>query len=169
MKLLLIRHAIAEPRQADGGTQPDDALRALTPRGSRRMHAAASGLARASDPPDLLATSPLVRATETAAIVAETFDSLTPVSVPELRPGAGPDAVLAWLRTLPAGHVVAAVGHEPDLSLTASYLLASRREPLLTFKKGGAGLLTVPPGILPGTATLEWLLTPRQLRSFGRQ
>jgi phosphohistidine phosphatase len=168
MRLLLIRHAIAEPRAAEGGTQPDDALRALTAKGRRRMHGAAEGLLRACDPPDLLATSPLVRATDTAAIIAEVSGKLTPVSVPELRPGAGADAVLAWLRKLPPDHLVAAVGHEPDLGLTASVLLGARREPFLTFKKGGAALLSIPPGIVAGTATLEWLLTPRHLRSFGR-
>jgi phosphohistidine phosphatase len=73
---------------------------------------------------------------------------------------------VAWLRRLPSEHLVAAVGHEPDLSAVATYLLTSRRDPLFALKKGGACLLVVPPGIAPGSAALEWLLTPRQLRKL---
>jgi phosphohistidine phosphatase len=166
MKLLLVRHAVAEPRVEEGGTQPDDALRALTARGRRRMEEIARALAWLSDPPDVLASSPLVRATETAAILADAFEGVTPVSVPELEPGAGPEAVVKWLRHLPADHTVAAVGHEPDLSITASWLIAGRKDPVLTFKKGGACLIDLEDGVGQGAATLRWLLTPKQLRAL---
>jgi phosphohistidine phosphatase len=76
--------------------------------------------------------------------------------------------VLAWLRRLPADHSVAAIGHEPDLGVLASYLLAGRRESFVPFKKGGACLMYVPAAITPGTSVLEWLMTPRQLRYLAR-
>jgi phosphohistidine phosphatase len=166
MKLLLVRHAIAEPRAEEGGTQPDDTLRALTAKGRRRMEEIARALARLGNAPDVLASSPLVRATETAAILADAFEGVTPVSVPELQPGAGPEAVVKWLRRLPADHTVAAVGHEPDLGITASWLIAGRKDPVLSFKKGGACLLVFEDGVGQGAATLRWLLTPRQLRAL---
>src|SRR5207302_5715910 len=80
MQLLLIRHAPAEPRLEDGGTQPDDGLRALTPKGRRRMRRAARGLLVAQPTVDLVATSPLVRTTQTAEIVAEAYDAMPLVS-----------------------------------------------------------------------------------------
>lgn len=167
MKLILVRHAIAELRESEGGSQPEDHLRALTPKGRRRMRSAAAGLVQVVSPPDLLATSPLVRATETAAILAQVFDGLTPVSVAELQPGGGPEAAAAWLRRLPPGQSVMAVGHEPDLGILATYLVSSRTDPVLAFKKGGACQVTIPDGIEPGSGTLDWLLTPRQLRRLG--
>jgi len=168
MNLLLIRHAAAEPRAEEGGTQSDDGLRSLTPKGRRKMRRAARGLAAVAPRIDLLAASPLVRAQQTAEIVAETFDALQPTSVSELQPSAGVDPALVWLRKLDPTHTVAAVGHEPGLGVLASYLLCGRKEPILLFKKGGACLLAIPPGIMPGTATLTWALTPRLLRKLGR-
>ena len=168
IQVLLVRHAIAEPRLDEGGSQPDDARRELTPKGRRRMTRIARGLRRIHPRIDLLATSPFVRAADTAAILATEYDSLEPVEVPELQPRTGVDAVLAWLRGIDALETVAAVGHEPDLSLIASRLLSTRRESILSLGKGGACLLEVPDGVRPGTATLVWLLTPRHLRRLGR-
>jgi phosphohistidine phosphatase len=168
MQLLLIRHAPAEPRVEDGGTQPDDGLRELTPKGQRRMRRAAHGLAVVRPSIDLLAASPLVRATQTAEIVAGAYAGITPVFVPELQPGAGVDAVVAWLRQLKEAQTVAAVGHEPDLSVLASFLLTGRKDPILSFGKGGAALLEVPSGVTPGSCALAWLMAPRHLRRLGR-
>src|SRR5262245_54265929 len=67
MRLLMIRHAIAVPR----GTPdiPDDERR-LTQRGRRRFRSAARGLACLVKRPDVLLSSPLPRARETADIAA---------------------------------------------------------------------------------------------------
>jgi len=167
MQLILVRHAPAELRSEDGGSQTDDTLRVVTPKGRRKMRRAASGLVATVPMPNVLATSPLVRAVETAEIIGEAYDRLLPETVPELRPGAGADAMIAWLRHLPDEHRVVAVGHEPDLSLLASVLVGSGKHPVLGFKKGGACLLIVPEGVTPGAATLEWLMTPRQLRRLA--
>src|SRR6185503_3039335 len=166
MELFLVRHAPAEPRAEEGGTQADDALRTLTPRGRRRMRRAALGMVLTVPSPQLIATSPLVRAVETAEILGTAYDRLIPEAVNELRPGAGPDAVITWLKRLPAEHKVIAVAHEPDLSILAAVLVAGRQSPIIELKKGGACLLVIPPGISPGTARLDWLMQPRHLRSL---
>ena len=167
MEVLLIRHAIAELKVEEGGTQPDDALRALTDKGRRRMRRIVRGLRRVHPEIELLAASPFVRAAETAEIVARGYGRIKPVSIPELQPGAGVDAVLAWLRGLTISGTVGLVGHEPDLSAFATRLLSSRQESLLALGKGGACLLEVPPEAPKGGAVLAWLLTPRQLRRLG--
>ena len=128
------------------------------------MRRAAAGLVIAAPAPQVLATSPLVRAVETAGIIGETYDRLVPETVPELKPQAGANAVIAWLRHIPEGHRVVAVGHEPDLSIVAATLLTAQATPFFSFKKGGACLIDVPAGVTPGTGSLEWLMTPRQLR-----
>jgi len=168
MEVLLVRHAIAELKVDEGGTQPEDALRELTGKGRRRMSRIARGLRRIHPKVDLLATSPFVRATETAQILAKQYESVKPISIPELQPGAGIDAVCAWLRGLDATGTVVVVGHEPDLSLLAAYLLIERKNSLLALGKGGACLLEVPAGAPPGEGLLHWLLTPRHLRRLGR-
>ncbi|MBI4502759.1 MAG: histidine phosphatase family protein [Gemmatimonadetes bacterium] len=168
MDLLLIRHAIAEPRIDEGGAQPEDALRELTGKGRRRMQRVARALRRIRPDIEVLATSPFVRAAETAKILAAGYQNLKPISIPEIQPGAGVDAMLAWLRGLDTSGTVVVVGHEPDLSNLASRLLSERHDGVLSLGKAGACLLEVPAGVPPAGATLVWLLTPRQLRWLGR-
>jgi phosphohistidine phosphatase len=162
MQLLLIRHAIAELKPEEGGTQPDDTLRELTPKGRKRMKAVARGLRKVHPDIALLASSPLVRAVQTAQIVSSAY-KVSVRTVPELAPGAGPKAVLAWLRGLEAVGTVAIVGHEPDLSNLAQHVLGSPR-PVLVLKKGGVCLIDLADG---DQARLEWLATPRSLREIG--
>ena len=168
MDVLFIRHAIAEPRIDEGGVQPDDRLRALTGKGRRQMRRGAKGLRRVHPRIDVLVTSPLVRATQTAEIVSAAYGDIEVVTASQLEPGAGAEVVAAWLRDLePAGNV-AIVGHEPDLGELATWLLNAREDSIIELGKGGACLVGAPSGVPAGGATLEWLLTPRQLRRLGR-
>src|SRR4051812_3404647 len=89
MHLLIIRHGIAE----DGS--PDEA-RALTEKGRRRMRKIAAGLRRIVPALEVPATSPLVRARETAEIVAHQYD-LKPEIVAELSPDAPLGRLREWL------------------------------------------------------------------------
>jgi phosphohistidine phosphatase len=169
MDVLMIRHAIAEPRADEGGTQPDDRLRELTPKGRRRMKRGARGLRRLAPSVDLLATSPLARALQTAEIVSRAFDGHQITVVPELEPGVDSDAVIGWLRQVETSGTVALVGHEPALSGLVTALLAARERSFLELDTGGACLLEVPAGVPPGEARLVWLATARQLRILGRK
>lgn len=131
------------------------------------MARAARGLVLTVPLPSMLATSPLVRAVETAEIIGEAYDRVLPETVTELQPGGGPEAAVAWLKRLPPEHRVIAVGHEPDLSILAGVLLAGRQSPVLSFKKGAACLLRFEGDVKPGLALLEWFMAPRQLRQLG--
>ena len=162
MQLLVIRHAIAELKPEEGGTQQDDSLRELTAKGRKRMKAVARGLRKVHADIALLASSPLVRAVETAQIVSAVYK--VPVrTVPELAPGVGAKAVMSWLRGLEADGTVAIVGHEPDLSTLGQHVLGAPH-PVLVLKKGGAFLLDLDGN---GEARFEWLATPRMLREAG--
>src|SRR6266513_1546458 len=73
MRLLVVRHAIAEDREAFARSHKDDAARPLTPDGRRKMARAAAGLKQLVPELDLLAASPYKRALETAEIIAHAY------------------------------------------------------------------------------------------------
>jgi len=163
VKLLLIRHAPAV-RNASVGIR--DGERPLTPRGRARFRVAARGLARIAERPDVLLTSPLVRARATAEIAAAAFRKVTP----RVEPALGQenlDAVVAALKKCPRDATVAVVGHEPTLSrLLARMLGVHQDDDRFAFKKGGAALVHLPDGpSMPGQ--LLWFVKPRILRSVG--
>lgn len=165
-RLVLVRHAIAEGREEYARTGLDDSTRPLTPKGRRRMRQAARGLREVLGRPDLLASSPMARAVQTAEILSEVWDGIPVAEVAPL--AAGPaSAFLDWYReAAPAGTVVA-VGHEPWLGEWASWLLTGLESSFVVFKKGGACLLEFPDGIAPSAALLGWHLAPSHLRALG--
>jgi len=166
MRLLVIRHGIAEDRDEFAKTDRPDGERPLTDTGRRRMRRNARGLRRIVGKFDVLATSPYVRAAETARIVAEAMGIPTPEIVDALTPEHRPADLLPWLSQQAAESVVAVVGHEPLLGVLVSWLLTGHEESRVVLKKGGACLLDLGARPEAGTALIRWLLTPRQLRSL---
>jgi phosphohistidine phosphatase len=165
MQLLVIRHAIAEDRErwAHGGSP--DAERPLTDDGRRRMRRAAEGLRKVVEKLDFLATSPLVRAVETAEIIAKEYGTDIE-TVAQLAPEHAPDDLLPWLRQQPEEAVVAVVGHDPHLGFLVGWLLTGRHESFVELKKGSACLLSFDDPPAPGNATLRWALAPAHLRGL---
>jgi phosphohistidine phosphatase len=166
MKLLLVRHAVAEDAEtfmAAGGT---DAQRPLTEIGRKKMRKAANRLRSQLRRIDTLACSPLLRARETAEIIGRACGAPSIEERPELDGGQPPEAVLDWLEQCPAGSVVVAVGHQPQLGLLAGLLLADVAQPLIAFRKGGVALISFPGRAAAGEGVLEWALTANQLRSL---
>ncbi len=163
-ELYLIRHAIAEER---GEAWPDDTKRPLTSEGAARMRKATRGLERLEVAIDTILTSPLVRARQTAEIVA---DSLHPrpaiVNIDSLAPGAGYAALAADLEKHARRQHIALVGHEPGIGELAARLIGSRHP--IEFKKGAVCRVDVdeiPPN---GPGDLRWMLTPKILRAIAR-
>jgi phosphohistidine phosphatase len=160
MQLVLIRHARAEER----ALFKRDRTRALTPDGRRRMRKAARGLAALLPGITTIATSPLLRARQTAEIVASACKDHPAVeTLAALAPGEPPRALLAWLRTQPPEVTVALVGHEPDLGRLAGWLLSAKPHGFVQFKKGAAALLEFGTAPAAGRGRLAWLLTAAQL------
>jgi len=166
VKLVIIRHGPAGNRGDWEAEGRDDRLRPLTPKGKKEVRRAAAGLAAMVRSLDLLATSPLTRAVETADIVAaeygceiELLDSLTPESPP--------DQLMPWIQKQPPAGTLGVVGHEPHLSTLAGYLLTGQPTSFLELKKGGACLLELADPPSPGGATLHWLLTSDALRRLN--
>lgn len=169
-ELLLLRHGIAEER-IDG---VDDAQRSLTPEGRERT---AQQLQRLFDLElrcDLVISSPLVRARQTAELVVDAGLAPELEIAAALAPLADPLPLLErWLGPLsprPGWRRLAWVGHEPDLSTLAAVLIGvpmARAHEALHLKKAGVVLLQWPASAtisdLPGSARLELLLPPRIL------
>jgi len=172
MQLLIIRHAIAEDREVFAGTGQDDALRPLTDRGRRRMRLAARGLRTVVRRIDLLASSPLVRARQTADIVAQATGLSDQVEeISGLAPESSVDTLISGLARFRGREHLLLVGHEPLLSQTVSFLLTGKKNQELgiELKKGGLCRIEVDglPPDKPGK--LHWLLAPKQLRLFGER
>lgn len=168
MQVLIVRHAIAEDRVAFASSGKPDARRPLTDAGRRRMAAASRGLRRLVPRLTRIATSPLVRARETADILAAAYDDDVPVEeLAALAPGGAPDGVIAWLHPRAADACIALVGHEPDLSELTSTLLVEDAATFFSFKKGGAALLEFDGPVGAGQGSLRWLLQPKHLRGLG--
>jgi phosphohistidine phosphatase len=165
VQLLVVRHAIAVEPPTQGAI--DDTQRPLTEAGRKKMTRGAGGLRRAIRRLDLLAASPLLRAQQTAAIVAEVFGGLEVVTVDELAPGTPPASVGRWLNRQRRRGRVAVVGHEPHLSGLVSWLLAGSQRAVLELRKGGACLLEIPGDVAASQATLLWSLRPRHLRALA--
>jgi phosphohistidine phosphatase len=172
MNLLVIRHAIAEDRETFGRTGQDDELRPLTSEGRRKMKEVARGLHGLVPDLDVLATSPLVRAAQTAEIVAKAYGQKETAEAAQLRPSAPPQSLLEWLEkhgtdSREPDSAVAVVGHEPHLGMFVSWLLTGRQRSFVELKKGGACLLELDASMKPTHAKLLWLLSPAQLRRLG--
>lgn len=169
MRLYLIRHAEAVPHGTPGYAQ--DEQRPLTKQGQQQAADVARGLKRLEAPIQVIVTSPYVRAVETAQIVRRTFDERVPLKeMPEMRAEAEPKATSSALKALATAGHVALVGHEPHLSAWLSLLVTGREGALrCQFKKAGVACVEVarvPPA--PGSGTLRWFLTPKQLCLISR-
>jgi phosphohistidine phosphatase len=168
MKLLVVRHAAAADKDEFARTGKSDDLRPLTPAGKREMRDVARGIREVVSEVHALATSPLVRAVQTAEILGDAYDR-KPVSVEWLRPEAPYEDFAQWARSHREKEMVAIVGHEPHLSGLVSWLLASSKQSLLELKKAAACLLEVEDASGPSSATLLWSMAPKHLRAIGRK
>ena len=163
MDLLVIRHAIAGDRDDWAKTGKPDGDRPITDVGRERMYENARGLQAVFPQIDLLATSPLKRAVQTADVVADVYEDTPVIEAKELAPDGSPEGVGRWLAGRQESRV-AVVGHEPSLGTLIGWLVAGDNEPLVSLKKGGACLLRLREEPGPGAATMKWLVPPKILR-----
>jgi phosphohistidine phosphatase len=152
MQLYFFRHGEAD---WPGWTKPDDE-RPLTDFGKKEARQVAKFLNRLKVKPDLLVTSPLPRALQTAEVAAEQLK--TKLRQDEaLEPGFG----ISELRTVLKRHrskVLMLVGHEPDFSSVISALTGAS----LKLSKAGVALVDIDPEAEKGR--LLWLFPPKFAR-----
>ena len=164
-ELYIMRHGIAVVRGADFA---DDSKRPLTPDGKKKIKEIANGLKRLGVTVDWIVTSPLVRAVETAEIVAESLAPNAPMDFCDaLRPGGSAETLITFLAKHPNRKRVLVTGHEPDLSGLAGRLIGAGRHANLAFKKGGCCLVEFDQFPPKSPGELVWWATPRLFRKLG--
>lgn len=163
-ELFLVRHGIAAAR---GSEWPDDTKRPLTERGVSRFKEEVKGLRRLDVEIDEIFTSPLIRARQTAELLAAGLEGKPPVKLLDaLAPGHTSAAVLTQLAKAAKRRRVALVGHEPDLGELAAHLIGAGRA--LAFKKGGVCRIDVGSLTSRRAGSLVWFVTPSLLRQLKR-
>ena len=167
MQVLVMRHGIAVERE---DWQQDDALRPLSEPGEEKTRRVARGLKRLRPRVKRIASSPLLRARQTASIAREELEVAAEVEVwPELALLAEEDADLEPLRTRIQGAASACillVGHEPGCSRLLSLLLCGDADAIeFSWKKAGVAWLQVE----AEDAILRDFLAPKTLRNLARK
>lgn len=162
MRLLLVRHAIALDRETPGVS---DHLRPLTEEGITRFKRTAGALARLVTP-EVVLSSPVLRAKQTAEILAQQWMA---VAVRECEPlGSGSRVPFEEaLGRMASGAVVAAVGHEPHLSEWAAEWLGGSRGEAFAFKKGGAALIEFDGEVARDAGRLIFFLSPKAIKDLS--
>jgi phosphohistidine phosphatase len=161
MNLFLLRHAPAVERGTPGFDE--DSARPLTPEGRAKMKRIVTGLEAGGIRFDLILSSPYLRASQTAEVVAAKFRTAgKPVFTDHLRPGGSLRQLVEELRSKHRERQqVLLVGHEPDLSQHISVWLTGKPGLGLELKKGGLCKLEIASLRAGRCAILQWLLTPR--------
>ena len=152
MHLYFFRHAEAE----DGSATLPDHARQLTKRGVERTRHAATVLKSLGIKPAQLYSSPLVRARQTADILAEAL-GVTVEERDEVGPGFNTQAIDRLVRDAQNDDEVMFVGHEPDFSATISALIGGG---WVDMKKGGLARIDLD-NTQPLRGMLVWLIAPK--------
>ncbi|WP_392533315.1 phosphohistidine phosphatase SixA [Nostoc sp. C117] len=163
MELYLIRHGIAE----DKGLGIKDEERSLTKEGRQKTEKVSQKLIKLGLNFDLILTSPLVRARQTAEIlIAEKLSSQLEESSHLAPEGEISSWLKDWLepRNYSQNTQLALVGHEPGLSNWAEILLWGEVKGSLVLKKAGMIGIKLPETGSPlGRSQMFWLTPPKYL------
>ena len=153
MILFFLRHGDA------GQAWPDrDDERPLSEEGEAALRAAAVTWARLKLRPDVVITSPLVRARQTAELLCAGIEcAAEPVTDERLRPGAGWSDMARAMAEHPDAARVCFVGHEPDLSQAVAQLTGASS---VRMRKGGLACVEFHGVPEPGGGELAWLIDP---------
>jgi phosphohistidine phosphatase len=159
--LYLVRHGIA--RDAKPGER--DESRPLTGEGRDRFRKMARAFARLGESPDFLLTSPLVRAVQTAEILAEALGQDQVEVLPQLAPEVVPADLFAELaKTVKDGQSAVLVGHDPQMSSNVAFAagLSPQDSMRVDFRKGAIVRIDVKG--LPKTqpAQPRWWMRPKR-------
>ena len=155
MEIYILRHGEAE-EQATGRADRD---RKLTGKGKQRLKTVLKIARSAGAAPELILTSPLRRAKETAAIAATILGCKRITETRNLLPGASPD--LIW-KEIGKDHKVDSIvlaGHEPHLSSLIGLLLEA--PVMVDLKKGALVKIVTQARLGPPRGVLKWMMTPR--------
>jgi phosphohistidine phosphatase len=163
LELYLVRHAIAADRGAD---YPDDSKRPLTNAGISRFRKEAKALGAADVGIELIISSPLTRAKQTAEILAQALPTRPSITLSDsLAPAGTPASIFQELAKHMRKGKIALVGHEPNIGELAARLIGSRTP--IEFKKGAICRIDFEVFPPKGSGQLRWFITPKMLRRMS--
>jgi phosphohistidine phosphatase len=149
--LYLLRHAEAEPHC------DDDFSRRLTEMGYKQARQVGCIMKEQCLRPDLILSSPVIRARDTAGIVAKFLGKIDVTQVPWAACGMNPDRALDELASYSKFKSILLVGHEPDFSTLIASLIGLLRSP--SIQVGKASLIGINlPRLQVGSGILEFVL-----------
>ena len=153
------------PKLEEAGVA-SDAERPLGELGHKQAKAAGKALTRLDLVPDLVLTSPILRARETAEAVVKGLRGEVKLQAFEpLSTAGGAEALHEALQKFGSVKRLMLVGHQPTLGELASLLLTGGPSLAMEIKPGGA--LCIEMDTIHGAGALLWLLTPHQIASLG--
>jgi len=162
MKLYIVRHGIAAPHGSFGISEED---RPLTQEGIDKMKRAAEGLQALGVDPEIVLSSPLPRALQTAEIVIAACKKTVPLKLlPALAPGGDRSEVYRELAAHASLGSIMLVGHQPSLGEVAGEIAWGTPDHYVELKKGGACALDLDRIKPLPRGSLVWLVTPSILR-----
>jgi len=162
VELYVLRHGEAGKRLAAGSK---DSERALTVAGEKEVEEIAGAIAKLGVRPDIVATSPLARSHQTAAIVAKKLKIKNRLQDwDELKPEGSRTKLYERLAKLKPEASVMVVGHEPYLSTLVSELAFDGQKGRIVMKKAGLARVGVTSFRPNPKGELRWLLTPRIMK-----
>src|SRR5580704_3455933 len=166
MEIYVVRHGIAIDREDP--KCPPDPERYLTEEGIEKTKRVAAAVAALGASPDLLLSSPYVRAMETAEIFASALDySKQKIRrTDSLLPGAEPSLFFRELAKDKQTSTLFVVGHAPQLDDIIAAVLGSKHH-MTSLKKAGVALLELK-RVSPPNGQLVWLAPPKLLRRAGK-
>lgn len=166
MEIYLLRHGDAADRVTGGYARDEE--RPLTEAGREEASVAAEALVGLGAAIDLVLCSPLVRAEQTAGIVAKIVRPARGLEhCVALAPGGDPEEIVAAI-VGGTSRSALLVGHMPDLGELAGWLVWGQPEAALALRTGGLCRITTPARPTPGSGDLRWLLPPKLLRRLGQ-
>ena len=162
MEIYILRHGIAVESGTTGYKKDSD--RPLTKEGEDKMHQIAEAMLGMGLKFDLILSSPYMRANQTARIAAGELDEEVTFTNSLVPDGNALELITEINEKRP--QQVLLVGHEPYLSRLISVLVTGGSNAAIELKKGGLCKLTAERISFGQCATLNWLLTPKQLRAL---
>lgn len=153
MELILLRHG-----KAENGNSQGDAARALVEKGREQARRAGRALKSAGLLPELVLTSPFVRARQTADEFCQTANMPGAVVQGWLASGMQPETAIKELAAFHDFKRVMIVGHEPDFSALVEWILGVTGGGV-EFKKGAIACLKITPPARFGN--LIYLVPPK--------
>jgi phosphohistidine phosphatase len=166
MEIYLLRHGEAVVRGTPGYPNDD---RPLTEDGIVKITEAARGIAEIVGKIDVIVSSPLIRALDTAKIAAEALGYDKKIITTEyLVPGYPQRSLFGFLKEYNNKDKIMLTGHEPHLGYLASFMLGTT-ERIIEFKKGGICRIDIKEFPPDRKGKLIWHLTPKQLRLLANQ